>query len=68
MWTYFQIIGEELFGEIGESINFAKISSYQMKKVWTPPIFFQTKSLPNCDIFKTAKYNSHQHFLFYSNI
>ena len=21
---------------------------------------------PNCDIFKTAKYNSHQHFSFYS--
>ena len=22
---------------------------------------------PNCDIFKTAKYNCHQHFSFYSN-
>ena len=23
------------------------------------------KALPNCDIFKTAKYNNHQHFSFY---
>ena len=36
-----KIIGEDLFGEIGELINFAKISSHQMKKIWTSPIFFQ---------------------------
>ena len=36
-----KIIGEDLFGEIGELLNFAKISSRQMKKIWTPPSFFQ---------------------------
>ena len=35
------IIGEDLFGEIGEIINFAKISSHQLKKIWTPTTFFQ---------------------------
>ena len=36
-----KIIGEDLFAEIGELINFAKISSHQMNKIWTPPTFFQ---------------------------
>ena len=40
-----------------------------MNKISSPPPFFQyfrpIKSSPNCDIFKTVKYNSHQHFLFY---
>ena len=29
------IIGEDLFDEIGELLNFAKISSRQMKIIWT---------------------------------
>ena len=41
-----------------------------MNKILSPPPFFPyycpIKSLPNCDIFKTAKYNSHRHFSFYS--
>ena len=41
-----------------------------MKQIWTPTTFFQyylqIKSLQNCDIFKTAKYNIHHHFSFYS--
>ena len=36
-----KIIGEDLFGEIGELKNFAKISSHQMKKYGTPTTFFQ---------------------------
>ena len=35
------IIGGDLFGEIGEIINFNKISSHQLKKIWTPTTFFQ---------------------------
>ena len=35
------IIGEDLFGEIGEIINFAKINSHQLKNIWTPTTFFQ---------------------------
>ena len=61
------IIGKDLIGEL---INFAKIRSHQMKKYGPPTTFFQyylqTKSLPNCDIFKTAKFKSHQHFSFNS--
>ena len=41
-----------------------------MNKILSRPPFFQyyrqIKSSPNCDIFKTAKYNSHQYFSFYS--
>ena len=33
-----KIIGEDLFGEIGELINFAKISSHQMKKYGPQPL------------------------------
>ena len=34
------IIGEDLFGEIGEIINFAQISSHQLKKYGPQPISF----------------------------
>ena len=34
------IIGEDLFGEIGEIINFAKISSHQLKKYGPQPLSF----------------------------
>ena len=51
-------------------VNFkkiAKISLYQMNQISSPLPFFQyyrqLKSSPNCDIFKTAKYISHQHFI-----
>ena len=32
------IIGKDLFGEIGELINFAKISSHQLKKYGPQPL------------------------------
>ena len=66
------IIGEDLFGEIGELKKIAKINLHQMNNILRTSPFFQyyrqIKSSPNCDIFKTAKYNSHQHFLFYSSL
>ena len=34
------IIGEDLFGEIGKIINFAKISSHQLKKYGPQPLSF----------------------------
>ena len=64
------IIGKDLFGEIGELKKFAKINLHQMNNILRTSPFFQyyrqIKSSPSCDIFKTAKYNSHQHFSFYS--
>ena len=66
------IIGDYLFGEIGEFFKFAKISCHQIGTLQSLDITSvgnrQIKSLPNCHIWKTAKYNSRQIFSFYSNI
>ena len=65
------IIGDYLFDEIGEFFKFAKISCHQIGTLQSLDITSvgnrQIKSLPNCHIWKTAKYNSRQIFSFYSN-
>ena len=65
------IIGDYLFGEIGEFFKFAKISCHQIETLQSLDITSvgnrQINSLPNCHIWKTAKYNSRQIFSFYSN-
>ena len=64
------IIGDYLFGEIGEFFKFAKISCHQIETLQSLDITSvgnrQINSLPNCHIWKTAKYNSRQIFSFYS--
>ena len=66
------IIGDYLFGEIGEFFKFAKISCHQIGTLQSLDITSvgnrQIKSLPNCHIWKTAKYNSRQIFSFYSTL
>ena len=86
------IIGEDLFGEIDELINFTKISSHQLKKyglqllssndiaklnlshiliftkrpnIIVPRVSAQKSGRKTFNKIKT-KYNSHQHFSFYS--
>ena len=64
------IIGDYLFDEIGEFFKFAKISCHQIETLQSLDITSvgnrQINSLPNCHIWKTAKYNSRQIFSFYS--
>ena len=64
------IIGDYLFGEIGGFFKFAKISCHQIETLQSLDITsvgnHQINSLPNCQIWKTAKYNSRQIFSFYS--
>ena len=64
------IIGDDLFGEIGEINKFAKINRHQNSNI---AVLRQSRVgnrqinyLPNCHIWKTAKYNSRQTFSFYS--
>ena len=53
-------MGEYLFGEIGEpNVKISNLPTFLKN-------YRQIKSLPNCDIFQSSKYNSCQHFLFYS--
>ena len=53
------IIGDYLFGEIGEFFKFAKISCHQIETLQSLDISSvgnrQINSLPNCHIWKTAK-------------
>ena len=66
------IIGDLLFGEIGELNKLAKISLSSNKKTsvirYSSVGNHQINSSLNCHIWKTAKYNSHQIFSFYSYI
>ena len=52
------IIGDYLFGEIGEFFKFAKISCHQIETLQSLDITSvgnrQINSLPNCHIWKTA--------------
>ena len=64
------IIGDDLFGEIGEFKKFAKINRHQNNNIavlrYSRVGNHQINYLPNCHIWKTAKYNSRQTFSFYS--